>query len=205
MRTSILLETNKCHLLIDTTPDLRTQLIGVDAPRIDAVIWTHGHYDHYAGYGEFYRVQQPPPVYASPEVLSYCSQFFNFLTFKQHPIEPFTPFELFGAQITLFPVNHPSTPTFGIRIKTDNLAIGYTSDTRIDIPEKSRNLLYDVDLLIVDAIVPPDLHLHKHMNYREATQLATELNVGDFRCVHLSHMIPWNLANIGKDFETFDW
>lgn len=205
LRTSILFEFNKRHILIDTTPDLRTQLLSVGSPHIDAVVWTHGHYDHYAGYGEFYRVQQPPPVYASPVVLSYCSQFFNFLTFKQHPIESFAPFELFGSTITLFPVNHPPTPTFGIRIESDDLAIGYTSDTRVDIPQQSWNLLYDVDLLVIDAIVPPDLHLHKHMNYKEACQLAAELNVENFRCVHISHMIPWNLPNLGIDFETFEW
>jgi len=205
MRTSILLEINKRHILIDTSPDLRTQLLRVGSPHIDAVIWTHGHYDHYAGYGEFYRIQQPPAVYASSATLSYCSQFFNFLTFKQHPIESFNPFNLFGVRITLFPVNHPPSPTYGVIMECDGIVIGYTSDTRIDIPEKSRTLLYGINLLLIDAIVPPELHFHKHMNYDEACQLAIDLNVDNFRCVHLSHMIPWTLSHLGKDFETFEW
>ncbi len=70
LRTSLLLEHNGHHVLIDSSPDLRQQLLLQGSPKIDAVIWTHGHYDHFMGYGEFYRVQPLPPVYAAPPVLS---------------------------------------------------------------------------------------------------------------------------------------
>jgi Metal-dependent hydrolases of the beta-lactamase superfamily I len=116
-RTSLLIETDHHHLMIDTSPDARYQLLRSGSPHIDAVIWTHGHYDHYSGYGEFYRVQKPPPVYAVPSVLAYCGQFFNFLTFERRPVEPYVPFSLFDMDITVFAVNHPSVPTYGVRIE----------------------------------------------------------------------------------------
>ncbi|MDD1672994.1 MAG: MBL fold metallo-hydrolase [Methanomicrobiales archaeon] len=202
-RTSLLLESEGRHLIIDTSPDMRYQLLRSGSPPIDAVIWTHGHYDHYSGYGEFYRVQKPPPVYAAPEVLSYCSQFFTFLPYEKHPMTPYLPIELFGLKITSLPVNHPSVPTFGLCIESDGVAIGYTSDTRVDIPSTTRSHLEGMDLLLVDAIVPSDLHLNKHMNYEEACNLSRELGARDFRCVHLSHLVSWDLPHLGRDSDTW--
>ncbi|HZD42903.1 MAG TPA: MBL fold metallo-hydrolase, partial [Methanomicrobiales archaeon] len=53
LRTSLLLEVDGKHILVDTSPDLRQQLLKSGSPYIDAVIRTHGHYDHYSGYGDF--------------------------------------------------------------------------------------------------------------------------------------------------------
>ena len=66
LRTSLLVENEGKHILIDSSPDLRQQLLLHGSPHIDAVIWTHGHYDHFIGFGEFYRVQKIPPVFAAP-------------------------------------------------------------------------------------------------------------------------------------------
>ncbi|MDD1678728.1 MAG: MBL fold metallo-hydrolase [Methanomicrobiales archaeon] len=204
-RTSLLLETGGHHLMIDTSPDTRCQLLRAESPVIDGVIWTHGHYDHYAGYGEFYRVQPPPPVYAVPAVLSYCSQFFTFLSFDKHPVQPYVPFDLFGSTFTFLAVNHPSVPTYGLRIESEGKVIGYTADTRADIPMESRTLLEDLDLLFIDAIVPPEIHLNKHMNYEEACSLAHSLGARSFYCVHLSHLIDWDLPCLGRDMDHWDW
>jgi phosphoribosyl 1,2-cyclic phosphate phosphodiesterase len=201
LRTSLLVESEGHHILIDTSPDLRRQLLCAGSPRIDTVIWTHGHYDHYSGYGEFYRIQDPPPVYAADETLSYCSPFFSFLTFEEHRVRPCIPFDLLGLSVTLFPVNHPPVPSFGVRMDSPDGTIAYTGDTREDIPGCSRALLSGVDLLILDAIVPPEIRLNKHMNYQEASDLAGESGAREWRCVHLSHLIPWDLPHLARDGE----
>ena len=199
LRTSLLVTAEGKNLLVDTSPDLRQQLLCAGSPHIDAVIWTHGHYDHYTGYGEFYRVQEPPPVYAAGETLTYCAQFFSFLTFEQHPVEPYVPFPLFGLSITLFPVNHPPIPSFGLRIDSPDGSIAYTGDTRADIPERSMGLLRGADLLILDAIVPPEIRINKHMNYGEAEELARRSGARSFRFVHLSPLISWDLPHLARD------
>ncbi|MDH7593758.1 MAG: MBL fold metallo-hydrolase [Methanomicrobiales archaeon] len=204
LRTSVLVELKEGKLLIDTSPDLRQQLLACGSPRIDAVFWTHGHYDHYIGYGEFYRVQPPPPVYAAEEVMEYCAGFFSFLKFGECEIEPCCPFGILGSEATIFPVNHPPALTYGIRIEEAGRIFAYTSDTRRDIPAGSMELLQGADLLLVDAIVPPDIHLSKHMNYREACELAHEVRAREFRCVHMSHMIPWDLPHTAMDMESFE-
>ena len=55
-RCSILVESDEGAVLIDTGPDLRYQMLKNGIGRIDGVIWTHGHYDHFAGCSEFHRV-----------------------------------------------------------------------------------------------------------------------------------------------------
>jgi len=199
LRTSLLVTSGGKNLLVDTTPDLRQQLLCAGSPHIDAVIWTHGHYDHYIGFGEFYRVQEPPPVYAADETLSYCAPFFSFLSFEQRRVEPYVPFPLFGLSITIFPVNHPPIPSFGIRMESPQGVVAYTGDTRADIPERSMELLKGADLLILDAIVPPEIRINKHMNYAEAGELARRAGAGSFRFVHLSHMMPWDLPHLARD------
>ncbi|MDD1662101.1 MAG: MBL fold metallo-hydrolase [Methanomicrobiales archaeon] len=201
LRTSLLIENEGRHLLIDTSPDLRQQLLSAGSPGIDAVIWTHGHYDHYTGFGEFYRIQDPPPVYAVDETLSYCAPFFGFLSFEKIRVRPCMAFPLLGLSVTFFPVNHPPVPSFGVRIDSPGGSVAYTGDTRADIPEASRELLSGVDLLVLDAIVPPEIRLSKHMNYDEATRMAREAAPGDYRFVHLSHLIPWSLPRLARDGE----
>jgi phosphoribosyl 1,2-cyclic phosphate phosphodiesterase len=205
LRPSLLVENAKKHILIDSSPDLRQQLLLNGSPHIDAVIWTHGHYDHFIGFGEFYRVQKIPPVFAALPVLNYCADLFRFLTFDKCAIQPYEPFDIFGMTITLFLVKHPPAFTCGILFETDASRVAFTSDTNIDIPEKSLNLLSNLDLLLLDAFVPSDITIHKHMNYLDACTLAGSLSPKEFRCVHMSHLMPWDLPHLGNDGDTFEF
>jgi phosphoribosyl 1,2-cyclic phosphate phosphodiesterase len=205
LRTSLLIENEGKHLLIDSSPDLRQQLLRCGSPHIDAVIWTHGHYDHFIGFGEFYRVQNIPPVFAAPPVLSYCSEVFRFLSFEKGAIDPYVPFEIFGITVTLFVVRHPPAYTCGMVFETGESRVGFTSDTNIDIPQKSLDLLQNLDLLLLDAIVPSNINIHKHMNYLDACTLAGRLAPAEFRTVHMSHMVPWDLPHTARDGDVFEF
>lgn len=203
LRTSLLLEHEGRHLLIDSSPDLRAQLLSSGSPHIDAVIWTHGHYDHFVGYNEFYRVQSMPPVYAAPPVLDYCRTHLHFLHYAEHPVRAFEPFELFGLSITLFEVTHPPIYATGVAVEHDGAKIVHSGDTNPHIPEKSLAVMQDADLLLVDAIVPPSITIGKHMNVGDAFALAGRLDATDFRYVHMSHLVPWDCPNAGSDGEVF--
>jgi phosphoribosyl 1,2-cyclic phosphate phosphodiesterase len=203
LRTSILVNYKKKNILVDSSPDLRRQLLTQGSPHIDAVIWTHGHYDHFMGFGEFYRVQDMPPVYAPPPVLEYCGEIFRFLSFSRHPIEAYKKFRLFDLDMVFVEVYHPPSYTCGLVIKSEGGSVAYTSDTRSEIPEKSFSILSRANLLLIDALVPPGYHIHKHMNYEEACRLAEKLRPDEFRCVHLSHNVPWDLPHLGWDGESF--
>jgi phosphoribosyl 1,2-cyclic phosphate phosphodiesterase len=205
LRTSLLVENEGRNLLIDSSPDLRQQLLRHGSPHIDAVIWTHGHYDHFIGFGEFYRIQKIPPVFAAPPVLNYCAEIFRFLNFEKGEIQPYIPFDIFGITITLFLVKHPPAFTCGVLFETDESRIGFTSDTNADIPRRSLDLLTNLDLLLLDALVPSSITIHKHMNYLDACTLAQSLSPKEYRCIHQSHLLPWDLPHLGKDGDVFEF
>jgi phosphoribosyl 1,2-cyclic phosphate phosphodiesterase len=112
---------------------------------------------------------------------------------------------MFGMTITLFMVKHPPAFTCGVLLETGTSRVAFTSDTNIDIPQKSLDLLTNLDLLLLDALVPSDITIHKHMNYLDACILAGNLSPKEYRCVHLSHLLPWDLPHLGNDGETFEF
>ncbi|MDK2975314.1 MAG: phosphoribosyl 1,2-cyclic phosphate phosphodiesterase [Methanofollis sp.] len=204
LRSATLVELRGHNVLVDSGPDLRAQLLAAGSPHIDAVIWTHGHYDHFMGFGEFYRVQKTPPVFAAEPTLAYAGSIFSFLRFDGHAVVPYCPFDLFGASVTLFPVNHPHMPTFGVRMEHEGAVLALTSDTNARIPDRSKEALSGADLLVLDAISPAGYTITKHMNYADAVALAAELHPRAFRCTHMSHLMPWDTPNLAMDMETFD-
>jgi phosphoribosyl 1,2-cyclic phosphate phosphodiesterase len=203
LRTSLLIEKNDRYTLIETTPDLRQQLLSCSSPHIDNVIWTHGHFDHFMGFGEFYRVQEMPRVYGGPGVIAYCGEIFKFLRFESFSQHAFRPFHAGELEITLIPVNHPPAETYGVILRDGETRIGFTSDTNACIPEESLSFFEDLDLLFIDALVPPGYNIPKHMNYQDALLLAKRLRASDYRCVHMSHHIPFKTPHTGSDGECF--
>jgi phosphoribosyl 1,2-cyclic phosphate phosphodiesterase len=192
LRFSVLIESDEDEgrVLIDTSPDLRWQLLKKDINSVDGVIWTHAHYDHYAGFGDFHRVQNHVDVYALETTMDYILNYLYFLKPVRHDIPPFQPFEISGMEFTLFNVNHPPTETVGVLVRNGNKKVAITSDTNQDIPDDSLDLMSNADLMVADAIMPPDYTLNKHMNAKEAMDLAKNLNARDLRLTHLSHLYP---------------
>jgi phosphoribosyl 1,2-cyclic phosphate phosphodiesterase len=204
LRTSILVEHKGRHLLIDTGPDMRTQLLAADSPHIDAVIWTHGHYDHFMGFGDFYRVRSDPiSVYGAAEVLSYCGGIFSFIRHHEVAMIPYDPMNICGMSVILFPVVH-DTPTYGVRIESDGVVFVYSCDTTDQLSTQTLELMKDADLLLLDGIFPPDVHISKHMNIFEAELLAKRLSAKEFWCVHMSHKIRWNYEHGAQDMQIWD-
>jgi phosphoribosyl 1,2-cyclic phosphate phosphodiesterase len=210
LRFSILVESDKGEILIDTSPDLRQQFLRQNLSRIDGVIWTHGHYDHYSGFGEFYRVQNKVDVYGVCETLDYVNKYVSFLKPRYHYVKLYEPFELIGLQFTLIKVEHPPVEVpVGVIILEKNTKVVITGDTGPEIPKASLELMKDPDLLIADAIVPPHIHIKKHMNSEEAMSLAEKLNAKEVALTHLSHLFrPHHIESVflplGYDGQIFE-
>lgn len=203
LRTSILVEYKGKHLLIDTGPDLRAQLLAANAPHIDGIIWTHGHYDHFMGFGDFYRVQRDViSVYGAFEVLEYCGGVFSFMRHDEVVMTPYEPMDICGMMVTIFPVTH-DTPTYGVRVEAGNAVFVYSSDTTADLSEKTLEAMKGADLLLLDGIFPPGVHISKHMNIEDAESLAGKLSAKRFWCVHMSHKIPLDYMYAAHDMQTW--
>src|SRR5574341_1542068 len=119
LRFSILVESEKGRVLIDTSPDLRWQLLRLGISFIDGVIWTHSHYDHYAGFGDFHRIQNGVNVYGLKNTLDYILNYLNFMRPVRHDVSFYTPFELIGLEIRLLEVTHPPLDESACVIVTD--------------------------------------------------------------------------------------
>ena len=154
------------RIVIDTSPDLREQLIDAEVDHIDAVFLTHEHADQTHGIDDLRSVvlhqRRRIPVYLNQSTakdimhrFSYCfvspagSDYPPILT--QHAIEAggAETIDGKGGAVTLsaFLVQHGNIPALGYRI--GNAA--YTPDLS-DIPKESWSALQELDLWIVDGL-----------------------------------------------------
>lgn len=191
LRFSVLVESKAGKVLIDTSPDLRWQFLKKGISRIDAVIWTHSHYDHYAGFGDFHRIQSRVNVYGIKTTLDYILNYLSFMQPVRHNVNFFEPFSLIGLEFMLFEVVHPPLEdASGVMITQEGKKVVITGDTSKKIPDKSMHLIVEPDLLIADAIIPPLGSFPKHMNSKEAMELGKKLNAKEIVLTHLSHNFP---------------
>ncbi|MBN2751853.1 MAG: MBL fold metallo-hydrolase [Rhodospirillaceae bacterium] len=58
MRASLLVETQKTTILVDTGPDLREQLLNAKVQRLDGILYTHAHADHTHGIDEIREINR---------------------------------------------------------------------------------------------------------------------------------------------------
>ena len=207
-------------LLIDASPDLRSQFATRDVPLPDAAVVTHIHFDHLDGLGNVYRLLRELPVYAASEtdpktdesVAETVRRKYDYLdALSVHPTEPFETVSICGLRVTLVRVTHPPLLCYGLAVKDPATGgkLSITGDTSYDVPQRSRDVLADPDLCLADALVPASLCEHhplggdhhdeagtprtfgtKHMTREGALSLAAELGAAETRLVHAAHFYP---------------
>ncbi len=156
-------------LLIDFSPDFRSQFLAHDVSLPDAGLVTHVHFDHTAGLGNAYRLlgRDPEsfPVYVpnveDPTVgesietqLADRYDYLDVLDFRS--LQPFVPTRICGFDVTVVPVEHPPLVSFGVAIEdpVDGAKLAISGDTHFGIADESRAVLAEPDLLLADGIVP---------------------------------------------------
>lgn len=154
------------RMLVDTSPDLREQLIDANVDWLDAILYTHEHADHTHGIddlrGLFLRARRRLDVYADDATarmlmtrFSYCfvqppgSEYPPIL--NMHGLTPGQPLTIDGqgGPITALPFvqDHGDIQSLGFRFG----AVAYSSDLH-DMPAASIGAVAGLDLWIVDAL-----------------------------------------------------
>jgi phosphoribosyl 1,2-cyclic phosphate phosphodiesterase len=168
-RCSILVEDRGGVVLVDTSPDLRAQLLDAEVERVDAVIWTHEHADQVHGIDDlrsFAQRQGPIESWADKrthEILlrrfGYCFEaegngFYNPI-YRHHPIDG--PFKPAGLPVTPFAQDHGTTSSLGLRFGR----MAYANDA-VTLSEEAFEVLRGAEVLIVDAMRfrPHPTHAH---------------------------------------------
>ncbi|QSG11689.1 Metal-dependent hydrolase of the beta-lactamase superfamily [Halapricum desulfuricans] len=211
-------------LLVDFSPDFRSQFLREDLEPPDAAVVTHIHFDHLDGLGNVYRLADDLPVYAADEtdpatgesVARTVRERYDYLdAVSVEPTAPFEPVRAAGLAVTLVPVDHPPFLCYGLLVEDPETGgrLALSGDTSYDVPDRSLAALSGADLLLADGIVPaenceyhplggrhhddagvPRTFGDKHMTVEGARQLGDRLDAERTRLVHLSHYIPADRA-----------
>ena len=120
------------RVLVDTSPDLRTQLLSAGIGRVDAVFYTHAHADHVAGLDEVRSlnrvIDRPMEAFGTEPVLAEIESRFRYAfrpwsppgffrpVMLPRPVRAGTAVEMAGSRFVLFEQEHGSGTTLGLRI-----------------------------------------------------------------------------------------
>jgi phosphoribosyl 1,2-cyclic phosphate phosphodiesterase len=161
-------------VLIDTSPDLRAQLLDTGTSRLDGVVYTHSHADHVHGIDDLrmivFNMRARLPVWADGDTQNALFSRFGY-AFVQPEGSPYPPilnmktisgpFEVTGPGGAIpfrpFRVNHGSIDSLGFRIAD----LAYLPDVA-ELYDEAWDELRDLDCWVVDALrrTPHPTHAH---------------------------------------------
>ena len=200
LRCSILVEHDGRAVLVDTTPDLRTQALRGDIRMIDAVLFTHAHADHLHGLDDVrcycFEREGPVPCYADEITLGRIRTVFDYAF--DSPYASALPqldlhlidgdLELIGLRIEPLTVYHGKLPVLAFRIGS----FAYVTDCS-SIPAEAMEQLSGVDTLILDAL------RHKehptHFSVDEALAVVAQLAPNQTYFTHIAHDLDHETTN----------
>ena len=197
-RASLLIRHNGRTILIDTSSDLRQQVLREGVKKIDAVFFTHTHADHVNGIddlrGFYFLHKEVIPCFASHGALDTLQAGFGYIFREQEssgytplltPHEISGPFELFGLQIIPVPLVHGRTTALGYRIGS----FAYLTDCS-SIPDSSLKLLEGLNLLIIDGLRWSNHPFH--YNIDGAIAAAGKIRAARVILTHLTHEVAYS-------------
>ena len=164
------------RVLIDTSPDMREQLLDANVGALDGVVYTHSHADHMHGIDDLRQVvfnqRQRLPVWADgPTQEALLSRFgYAFVQPEGSPYPPILDLHTISGPVTVpgaggpviltpFRADHGSMDALGFRIGT----LAYLPDA-VDIPAESWPALDGLDCWIVDALRRKPHPTHAHLD-----------------------------------------
>jgi phosphoribosyl 1,2-cyclic phosphate phosphodiesterase len=207
-RCSILVQDRGKTVLVDTSPDLRAQLLDAEVERIDAVLWTHEHADQVHGIDDVrpYMLRQGPiEAWADKRThgillqrFGYCFEaedgFYNPI-YRHHEIDG--PFVAAGLPVRPFVQDHGIAQSLGFRFGP----VAYANDV-VTLPEAAFDVMAGVDVLIVDAMRfrphPTHAHLERALEWIERvgpkraflTNLHVDMDYAELDRVTPAHVRP---------------
>lgn len=162
-------------VLIDTSPDMREQLLDAGVGHLDAVIYTHSHADHVHGIDDLrqivFNLRRRLPVWADgPTQEALLSRFgYAFVQPEGSPYPPILDLHTIDGPISIdgpggpiaftpFAADHGSMDSLGFRVGP----LAYLPDA-VAIPDDSWPHLMGLDCFVVDALRRNPHPTHAHL------------------------------------------
>jgi phosphoribosyl 1,2-cyclic phosphate phosphodiesterase len=197
-RSSVLIKFPAGNLLIDTTPEMRLQLLRERIPLVHAVLYTHYHVDHVFGLDDVRIFPKylggPLPIYCTEDVEEVIRAAFSYAFHPGNDDLPpgvlpklefrritTAPFDVLGESVTPIPLIHGRFDVLGFRIGE----VAYCTDVS-KIPDGSWPLLAGLDVLILDALKPGKPH-PSHFNLEQALEVVARVKPKQTYLTHMSH------------------
>lgn len=204
LRSSIHIQTDRTSVVIDSGPDFRQQMLREQVNRLDAIVFTHGHKDHTAGFDDIrafnYIQKKDMEVYCDERVDSVLRKDYDYVfTAQKYPGVPQANLniienEAFRVNDLLFePIEtlHYKLPVFGFRIGD----FTYITDANY-ISEEEKEKIKGSKTLVLNAL-RKEKHI-SHFTLEEAIELAQEIGADKTYFTHISHQLGLH-ENVSKE------
>lgn len=205
LRCSAVLGLPEGNLLIDTPPDLRTQLLREQIGVVHSVAFTHEHADHIFGLDDMrlmpFYLGHPVPLYCEEKVERQIRASFGYafedveqthrgaipqLDFRRISTAPF---EILGERIRPIRLKHgPRFDVLGFRVGN----VAYCTDTN-QVPVESWPLLEGLDVLVIDAL--RDRPHVTHFSLDEAIEVIQKVKPKRAIFTHICHELEHESTN----------
>jgi phosphoribosyl 1,2-cyclic phosphate phosphodiesterase len=202
-RCSVLVGTPRGNILIDTTPEMRLQLLREHVKLVHAVVYTHYHVDHLFGLDDLrifpVKLEGPLPIYCADEVEEVIRRAFPYAFDPINDALPVgmvprlevrrideRPFEVLGERFTPIPFKHGRFNVFGFRVGN----VAYCTDVS-GIPDRSWPLLEGLDVFVIDALRPGKPH-PSHFGLDQALEAIARVKPRRAYLTHMAHTMEYD-------------
>ena len=174
-RPSIIVETENTRILVDTSPDMRAQLLDAEVWQVDAILFTHAHADHVNGIDDIRTLNfhhgGAIDAHASAQTIDILQERFAYIFEPYREVNPqfwrpcLNPVVIDGAftigdiEIQPFEQEHGRMPSLGFRFGS----FGYSTDVK-SLPEEAFAVLDGIEVWIVDALGETPHPTHSHVD-----------------------------------------
>jgi phosphoribosyl 1,2-cyclic phosphate phosphodiesterase len=204
-RPSALIKLNKKNFLIDVSPDFRSQALINKIENIDALIFTHLHYDHSAGIDDlrpiYFERNKAIDCLLSPETLNEMEKRFYYFfepissvstfsnIFKFHLLEE----DVGNTDFLGIPINNFSYFQMGMKVSGYRFGdLAYVTDIR-EYDDNIFSSLKGVKKLVISALRSQSSQAH--FSISESINFAQKVNAEKTYFTHIAHDVDHNEEN----------